>query len=60
MTAKLHRHLQSFHQRVLRVSNLRRINLEIEELGGSEEVAPTEPDLRKLHEEKDQTYRLIT
>ena len=35
MVAKLHRHLQSFHQRELRVSNLRRINLEIEELEGS-------------------------
>ena len=32
MVAKLHRPLQSFHQRELRVSNLRRINLEIEEL----------------------------
>ena len=56
--AKLHCHLQSFHQRELRVSNLRRINLEIEELEGSKEIATT--DLRKLHKEKDQTYRLIT
>ena len=39
MVAKLHRHLQSFHQRELRVSNLRRINLEIEELEGSKEIA---------------------
>ena len=57
---KLHRHLQSFHQRELRVSNLRRINLEIEELEGSRETATTERDLKKLHREKDQTYRLIT
>ena len=60
MVAKLHRHLQSFHQRELRVSNLRRINQEIEELEGSKEIATTERDLRKLHKEKDQTYRLIT
>ena len=60
MAAKLHPHLQSFHQRELRVSNLRRINLEIEELEGSKEIATTERDLRKLHKEKDQTYRLIT
>ena len=60
MVAKLHRHLQSFHQRELRVSNLRRINLEIEELEGSKEIATTERDLRKLHKEKEQTYRLIT
>ena len=60
MVAKLHRHLQSFHQRELRVSNLRRINLEIEELEGSKEIATTERDLRKLHQKKDQTYRLIT
>ena len=52
--------MQSFHQRELRVSNLRRINLEIEELEGSKEIATTERDLRKLHKEKDQTYRLIT
>ena len=56
MVAKLHRHLQSFYS----VSNLRRINLEIEELEGSNEIATTERDLRKLHKEKDQTYRLIT
>ena len=56
MVAKLHRHLQLFHQRELRVSNLRRINLEIEELEGSKEIATTERDLRKLHKEKDQTY----
>ena len=60
MVAKLHRHLQSFHQRELRVSNLRRINLEIEELEGSKEIVTIERDLRKLHKEKDQTYRLIT
>ena len=60
MVAKLHRHLQSFHQRELRVTNFRRINLEIEELEGSKEIATTERDLRKLHKEKDQTYRLIT
>ena len=60
MVAKLHRHLQSFHQGELRVSNLRRTNLEIEELEGSKEIATTERDLRKLHKEKDQTYRLIT
>ena len=58
MVAKLH--LQSFHQRELRVSNLRRINLEIEELEGSKEIATSERDLRKLHKEKDQTYRLIS
>ena len=46
MVAKLHRHLQSFHQRELRVSNLRRLNLEIEELEGSKEIATTERDLR--------------
>ena len=60
MVAKLHRHLQSSHQRELRVSNFRRINLEIENLEGSKEIATTERDLRKLHKEKDQTYRLIT
>ena len=60
MVAKLHRHLQSFHQRELRVSNLRQMNLEIEELEGSKEIATTERDLRKLHKEKDQTCRLIT
>ena len=60
MVAKLHRHLQSFHQRELRVSNLRRINLEIEELEGSKVIVTTERDLRKLRKEKDQTYRLIT
>ena len=60
MVAKLHRHLQSFHQRELRVSNLRQINLEIEDLEGSRESATTERDLKKLHREKDQTYRLIT
>ena len=59
MVAKLHCHLQSFHQRELRVSNLRQINLEIEELEGSKEIATTERDLWKLHKEKDQTYRLI-
>ena len=59
MVAKLHRHLQSFHQKELRVSNLRRINLEIEELERSRETATTESDLKKLHKEKDQTYRLI-
>ena len=46
MVAKLHRHLQSFHQRELRVSNLRRINLEIEELEGSKEIATTERDFK--------------
>ena len=55
--AELHRHLQSFHQRELRV---RRINLEIEELEGSKETASTERDLKKFHREKNQTYRLIT
>ena len=63
MVFKLHRHLQSLHQRELRVSNLRRINLEIEEIEESKEIATTErgeTDLRKLHKEKDQTYRLIT
>ena len=60
MVAKLHRHLQSFHQKELRGSNLRRINLELEELEGSKEIATTERDLRKLHKDKDQTYRLIT
>ena len=60
MGAKLYRQLQSFHQRELRISNLRRINLEIEELEESKEIATTERDLKKLHEEKDQTYRLIT
>ena len=60
MVAKLHCHVQSFHQRELRVSNLRRINLEIEILEGSKEIARTERDLRKRHQEKDQTYRLIT
>ena len=60
MVFKLHRHLQSFHQRELRVSNLKRINLEIEEIEESKEIATTEQDLRKLHKEKDQTYRLIT
>ena len=56
MVAKLHRQWQSLHQSELRVSNLRRLNLEIEEL----ETATTERDLKKLHGEKDQTYRLIT
>ena len=60
MVAKSHRHLQSIHQRELRVSNFRRINLEIEELEVSKKIATTERDLRKLHKEKDQTYHLIT
>ena len=60
MVAKLHRHLQSFHQREVRDSNLRRINLEIEEIEESIEIATTEQDLRKLQKEKDKTYRLIT
>ena len=60
MIDKLHGHLQPFHQSELRVSNLSRINLEIEELEGSKETALTERDLKKLHREKDQTYRLIT
>ena len=60
MVPKLHRHLQSFHQRGLRVSNLRRINLEIEEIEGSKVINTTERDLRKLHEEKGQKYRLIS
>ena len=51
MVAKLHRHLQSFYQRELRVSNLGRINLEIEELEGSKETARTERDFKKLHRE---------
>ena len=55
MVAHLHRHLQSFHQRELRISNLRPINLEIEEIEGSKEIATTERDLRKLHKEKDHT-----
>ena len=57
MVAKLHRHLQSFHQRELRVSNLRRINLEIEELEGSKEIATTEGDLRKLPKEKNKNIK---
>ena len=60
MVAKLHRHLQSFHQKELRASNFRRINLEVEELEGSKEIATSERDLRKLHKESDQTYRVIT
>ena len=60
LVAKLYRHLQSFHQKELRVSNLKWINLEIEDLEGSKEIATTERDLRKLYKEKDQTYRLIT
>ena len=59
MVAKLPRHLQPFHQREFRVSNLRQINLEIEELEGSKEIAKTECNLMKPHEEKDQIYRLI-
>ena len=55
MVAKLRRHLQSFHQRELCVSNLRRINLEKEEVEESKEIATTEKDLRKLHQEKNQT-----
>ena len=60
LVAKLHRHLQSFHQREHCISNLRRINLEIEELEVSKEVATTERDSRIFHKKKDQTYRLIT
>ena len=52
--------MQSFHQKELRISNLRRISLEIEELEGSKEIDTTELDLRKLHKEKDETYHLIT
>ena len=55
MVAHLHRHLQSFHQRELRISNLRPINLVVEEIEGSKEIATTERDLRKLHKEKDHT-----
>ena len=54
------RQITSFHQSELRVSNLRRINLEIREFEGSEETATIERDLKKLHREKDQTFRLIT
>ena len=46
--AKIHRNLQSFHQRELRVSKLRRLNLEIEELQTSKGTATTERDLKKL------------
>ena len=60
MVTNLHRHLQSFHHIELSVSNLRQIYLEIEKLERSKEIATTERDLRKLHKEKDQTYRLIT
>ena len=52
MVAKLHRHWQSFHQCELSVSNLRRINLKIEELEGSKETATTEHDLKKNFIEK--------
>ena len=53
-------YLQSSHQRELRVSNFRRINLELEELEGSKETATTERELKKVHRKKDQTCRLIT
>ena len=52
MVAKLHRHLQSLHQRELRVSNLGRINLEKEGLEGSKETATTERDFKKRHIER--------
>ena len=42
MVAKLTRHLQSFHQRELRLSHIRRIDLEIQELEGTKVFATTD------------------
>ena len=42
MVDKLHRHFQSLHQRELCVSKIRQMNLDIEDLEGSKEIATTE------------------
>ena len=60
MVNKLAHHLQSFHQKELRVNNLRGTNLETEELEKRKETTTNEGDLRELHREKHLTYRLIT
>ena len=59
MVAELDRHWQPFHQIEQRVSNLKRINLEIEEIKRNKETATTKHDLRETsHREK--INRLIT
>ena len=59
MVQKLTRHVDKFHRKELRVSNLQRINKEIEDLEEGRETVQTETELEKLRREKDNLTHLI-